>query len=269
MTTDKNAIVVKSNKLIEAGYKLDLVEQRIILAAIVEARESNKALGDGFITLNAKSFSVMFNMDEHSVYNQLKVSLDTLFNRFVVIRDIHPESGHERVNKIRWISSASYIDGSGSIQFQFSPSMIPYISRLESEFTKYRLEKIGKMTSAHAIRLYELLIQYVSYGSREIEINWLRKILLLENEYSAIKDFKKRVLDVAVTQINSYSDIIVNYDQKKIGKTISHFIFDIKLKNDEKQIIKKNEKIITREYIEKNAYPGESYDDAYERLSKK
>ena len=33
-------IVVKANILIEASYKLDLVEMRLILLAIIEARES-------------------------------------------------------------------------------------------------------------------------------------------------------------------------------------------------------------------------------------
>src|SRR5712692_5137130 len=98
MTTEKQVIVVKSNKLIEASYRLDLIEQRIILAAIVRARETQTGLGDGFITLEARRFGKIFGMEEGSVYGQLKDAMDTLFNRFIVVRDIHPESGHERVS---------------------------------------------------------------------------------------------------------------------------------------------------------------------------
>lgn len=156
MPTSKQTIIVKSNKLVEASYRLDLIEQRIILSAIVEARETQKGLTDGFVTLEAKRFAQTFGMDENSVYGQLKDAMKTLFNRFIVARDIHPESGKQRVSMIRWISSASYIDGAGAFQLRFATDMLPYITRLETEFTSYRLEKIGRMSSANAVRLYEL-----------------------------------------------------------------------------------------------------------------
>jgi plasmid replication initiation protein len=198
----KNTIVVKSNKLIEASYRLDLVEQRIILAAIVEARETQKGLGEGFITLEAKRFAQTFGMEGGGVYGQLKEAMSTLFNRFIVVRDIHPESGKERVTQMRWISSASYIDGAGAIQIRFAPDMVPYISRLETEFTSYRLEKIGHMTSAHAVRLYELVVQYLNIGKREFEVTWLKNALGIPGEYKAIKDFKKWVVDVVLSRIS-------------------------------------------------------------------
>ena len=37
-------LVVKDNALINASYNLDLVEQRLILLAIVEARESGRGI---------------------------------------------------------------------------------------------------------------------------------------------------------------------------------------------------------------------------------
>jgi len=261
---EKGAVVVKANKLMEASYRLDLIEQRIILASIVAARESQKGLGDDFVTIEAKIFAEMFNMDEHSVYNQLKDALNTLFNRFIIIRDIHPESGHERVSKIRWISNASYINGVGTVQIRFSQDIVPYITRLESEFTIYRIEKIRGMSSVYAVRLYELLLQYLSSGKREIEITWLKEILQLTGEYQRIDNFKRNVIDLAVQQINKHSDIKVSYVQKKTGRLITHFIFDIKSKENQKP---KNI-TINKEYINKHANPGESYDQAYQRLSK-
>ena len=38
-------LVVKDNALMNASYNLDLVEQRLILLAIIEARESGKGIG--------------------------------------------------------------------------------------------------------------------------------------------------------------------------------------------------------------------------------
>lgn len=170
----------------------------------------------------------MFGMDEANTYGQLHDGMDSLYNRSITVRDIHPESGCERVNKIRWLSKASYISGAGLLQLQFGQDMIPYIERLETQFTSYRLEKIGRMTSAHAVRLYELLVQYLSIGQRGIEIAWLKETLALADEYPRIDNFKKRVIDVAVKQINEHSDIRVSYTQRKTGRVVTHLIFDIK-----------------------------------------
>lgn len=61
---DKQELVYKSNRLVEASYRLDLIEQRIILAAIAAARESQKGLGAGYVTLHSKKFSELFGMEE-------------------------------------------------------------------------------------------------------------------------------------------------------------------------------------------------------------
>ena len=116
------------------------------------------------------------------------------------------------------------------IQLRFATDMIPYITRLEVEFTRYKLGQVVNMTSLHAIRLYELLIQWGSVGKREIEIKWLKEKLMLEGQYPAIKDFKKWVVDVSINQINEHSDLTAEYTQRKTGRNVTHltFTFDYK-----------------------------------------
>jgi plasmid replication initiation protein len=273
---NKNGLVVKSNRLVEASYRLDLIEQRIILASIVMARESQMGLGDGFVTLEAKWFAQMFGMEEGSVYGQLKAAVDKLFNRFIVVRDIYPESGKERFSKVRWISRASYIDGAGKIQIRFAQDMVPYITRLEAEFTRYKLEKVARMSSAYAIRLYELLMQWGSIGQREIELEWLKKALMVDKDYPRLFDFKKWVIDVALSQINEYSDLNASYSQRKTGRNVTHLIFTFSPKEEPKPKKARTRKAKTRkpaqppagsrEYIEKHALPGESWEQAARRL---
>ena len=266
MSSLKQTIVVKSNKLIEASYRLDLIEQRIILYAIVEARETQKGLTEDFVTIEAKRFAQAFNMDESNVYGQLKEAMKTLFNRFIVSHDIHPESGKERTSMIRWISTASYIDGAGAVQLRFATDMLPYITRLETEFTSYRLEKIGRMTSVHAVRMYELLVQYLGIGKREIEIVWLKETLGIADEYPRMDNFKRRVLEPALAQINEHSDIRVSYTQRKTGRTVSHLIFAIKPEPKSDQAKRKSTKPTALE-MSNFAHLGESEKDALARYA--
>jgi len=231
MVNQKNELVVKDNRLVEASYHLTLVEQNIILCAITEARRTQKGLNsEDFVTITAKDYANLFGADEKSVYAQLKTAIDTLFSRHVVIRDTPSEGGRDRVTKIRWISAASYIDGNGTIQLQFAGVIVPYITRLEAQFTRYRLGQVSNMTSAHAIRMYELLIQWGSIGKREIGIEWLKETLMIDGRYSSMKDFKKRVVDLSMNQINAHSDLNVEYIQRKTGRNVTHltFTFDYK-----------------------------------------
>jgi len=135
---------------------------------------------------------------------------------------------------------------------------------LESEFTAYRLEKIGKLSSVHAVRLYELLVQYLSLGQRELEISWLKEILTLTTEYPRLDNLKRWVIDVAVAQINAHTDITTRYTQRKTGRNVTHLNFKIDAKEAVPKTVKKPS--LTRAYVEKHALPGESWEVARERL---
>ncbi len=56
-----------------------------------------------------------------------------------------------------------------------------------------------------------------------------------------MKDFKLFVIDVAVKQINEFSDLNVSYDQKKKGRNINSLIFTIRQK--EKVVTQKAKKL--------------------------
>jgi len=258
--SDEN-VVAKSNRLVEASYRLTLVEQQMILFAICRAREEQKGLSaDDWLTIDSKAFAAAFNTDPKNAYRQLNEAAATLYDRSITMYD---NIGDPRRIETRWISAKARIDARGQVQIIFAPVVIPYLTRLEVEFTSYRLEKIGKLTSAYAVRLYELLLQYSSLKSREFNILELRKALGISDlEYRALDNLKRRVLDVAVTQINEHTDMATSYTQQRTGRTITHLTFSIK----QKAITKPKKLKIDRAYVEQHALPGESYEQAFERL---
>lgn len=230
----KNELVVKSNRLIEASYRLTLNEQRIILYAICRCREEQKGLlPDQPIVITADAFANQFpSARKGHVYQQLKEAMDALYDRSVTLYETDEDTGHEQVSKTRWISKASYVDGAGRVKVVFTADVIKYITRLEAEFTSYQLEKVGNMTSAYAVRIYELLIQYQELGSRTLSLTALREALGIEaGEYKLTSNFTRKVIDISVEQINIHSDLVVKYEPKKTGRAITHFVFKIKLKD--------------------------------------
>jgi plasmid replication initiation protein len=269
MGAKKCELVVKSNRLVEASYRLTLVEQQIILYSICRSREEQKGLSpDTPVIIDVASFAKLFHIDEKNAYHQLKEAMAVLFERKFNFTEIDEATGKPAKGISRWISEGSYIDGVGQIKVIFSPRVIPFITRLggeENPYTSYRLEKVGHMTSAHAVRLYELLSQYLTAGARTVEVVWLKETLQLDQDYPRLYDFKRWVIDVAVKQINEHSDLRVSYTQRKTGRTVTHLIFDIKSKPEAKPKAKRP--VIDDAYLAKYAKPGESRDEAYRRLA--
>lgn len=268
-----NLTVYKANPVIEAGYKLSLNEQRVILACIAQVNSADKLLVTDKFELSAKDFAQVFSVSEDAAYIALVDVAENLFNRYVTIDNPFPKDSSVTQLKTRWISSIRYKARSGKIILCFAQDMLSYLSGLKGSFTLYELKHIGNMTSIYSIRLYELLMQWKTTGKREIEIAWLRKRFEIENLYSDMCDFKKRVIDPAVNDINTHSNYQVSWTQRKTGRNVTHltFTFAEKQPPKPKAAAKIKEKMIDgikESDIQKLAKAGESWEAAAARIKK-
>ena len=228
-------LVVKDNSLIDASFNLSLVEQRLMLMAIVEAREVDKLTPDTPIEVKATAYRDQYKTDKSEAYKQLSDATKQLFNRQFSYTDQY--KGEDCITVARWVNRASYLNDNGTVVLYMSSEVISMISRLEANFTQYLLEQVSEFKSKYSIRLYELLIKYRDIGtSKKFEIAELRSKLGLEdNEYSTMSNFKSRVLDVAIKEIGDKTDIQIKYEQFKEGRTISHILFKFIKKKETKQ----------------------------------
>lgn len=228
---NNNLTVYKANKIIEAGFKLSLNEQRVILACIAQVHSGDSLLTTDEFELKASHFSQMFSVTESRAYHALIEVSETLFNRYVIVDNPYPEKPRIKSLKMRWISSIKHMPDEGKIILNFSQDMLPYLSELKGRFTRYELKHIGKMNCIYAIRLYELLIQWQNRGSRTVDIEWLKKQFEIESLYQDVCDLKKRVLVPAVQDINENSNLHVSWEQIKTGRKITHFTFKFREKS--------------------------------------
>lgn len=229
----KTELIVKDNALINASYNLDLVEQRLILLAIVEARESGKGINaNDPLTVHAESYINQFGVHRNTAYQALKDACDDLFARQFSYQSLS-EKGNVINHKSRWVSEVAYIDNEAVVRLIFAPAIVPLITRLEEQFTKYEIQQISNLTSVYAVRLYEILIAWRSTGKTPLITlyDFRQKIGVLETEYKRMYDFKKYVLDIALKQVNEHTDITVKVEQHKTGRSITGFSFSFKQKN--------------------------------------
>lgn len=257
--------VVKSNKVVEASYMLSLVEQRVLLACIAQIDSTAVLTEEYRFEITASGVADLAGLENISnTYRDLKKASEKLYERSVVIDDPDPDNPKITQRKTRWISSIDYVPGEGKVVLSFSIGIIPYLSQLSREFTKYKLKHVARFESVYSIRLYELLVQWSSAGEREIEVEWFKRQFQVGDKYNRVADLKKRVIDPAIQEINDHSNFWVKYGQRKSGRTITHFQFQFGLK-DQPQTLKRKQ--ITDETINREARPGETKAAVIARLT--
>jgi len=235
-------LIVKDNALMNASYNLALVEQRLILLAIIEARESGRGINaNDPLTVHAESYINQFKVEKHTAYQALKDACKDLFARQFSYQQ-RSAKGNTTNMTSRWISQIGYTENEATVQLVFAPAVVPLITRLEEQFTKYDIEQISSLSSAYAVRLYELLICWRSTGKTPvIELAEFRKrIGVLDTEYTRTDNLKMRVIELALKQINDYTDITASYEQHKKGRVITGFSFKFKQKKKTEPKTQKN-----------------------------
>ena len=233
----KNSLVVKDNALINASYNLELTEQRLIMLAIINARESGQGItADSKLEIHASDYAKLFNVSADASYKALREAVNNLFNRQFSYTAEYKKTGKVGIVRSRWVSRIFYVDDLALLEITFAPDVVPLITRLEEHFTKYEAKQDAHLTSKYATRLYELLIAWREVGKvPQLELSEFRNRLgLVDSEYTAMSDFKKRVLEPSIKQINEHTDITVTYEQHKKGRIISGFSFKFKQKQQPK-----------------------------------
>ena len=102
-----------------ASYNLDLVEQRLILLAIIEARESGKGINaNDPLTVHAESYINQFGVHRVTAYQALKDACEDFLPVNSVIKEINERGNTENVRS-RWVSEIRYVDAEATVKLVF------------------------------------------------------------------------------------------------------------------------------------------------------
>ena len=243
----KNSLVVQSNELIEASYRLSLVEAKVILKIASMIKREDKVFDDYHIP--AKTLMKEINLGERN-YAELKKATEGLVSKTATLQESDGDL------QISFLASAKhYTKGvkKGMIRFRLDPGLKPYLLQLKKKFTAFRLENTLNLRSIYAIRVYELLKQYETIKKRSIRLQDFREILgLKDTEYKLYGHFKTRIILPAQRELKKKTDISFEFEEIKEGRSVSEILFHIYPNKEQEKpldlfedvLVKKMEKVV-------------------------
>lgn len=216
------------NALTTARYEYTEMQSNIFLVLL------SKLTKDGLAAVYQLTVPEMEEMTgkKHN-YKQLREATKAMMGRVHEMETVH--NNREVFRQLVLFKRTDYILGTGIIEMEFNEYASPYLFDLKNNFTSFQLRAALSLTSKHAKRIYQICSQWKDKGeTKKTTLLDLKKTLGLatdKEEYPDLAMFKKKVLDVAVKQINEKTDLRIDYQLEKVGRAFKTIVFTVKPKD--------------------------------------
>lgn len=224
----KIVLIKKSNNLIESRYKFDIWETRVFLSILGKIQRDDNDFKP--YRISYREIIEMWNLPKTHSYKYLREAAKKLMEQTVSVG--YEDNGQKRekiYHLIRHVDISSEdkpIESQEYILAEIEPVMKPFLLQLQKNFTAYDLRYITKL-GVYSMRIYELLKQYQSIGSRKMNIDNIKEMFEITDMYPLFGNFYQKVIKPSVEEINEFSDIkITNVKKLKEGKKVTELLFE-------------------------------------------
>jgi plasmid replication initiation protein len=244
----ENKVARLENKFIfNAHYRLTANEQKIILflASNINVTEPDFQK----LTVPVVVLEKILNQDGKkwgSLYDRMQDFAGRIIGKHISFPTDFEIDGRKFPGYISWFQSIAPCrnnKGEVCLEFEFSNKLKPFLLQLK-EYVKLNRIEIAPMKSGFSIRIYSILKahrdkmrKHEKESSLTYEIDELKSVLGISGKYSAIDNFKRRVLNVAKKEINSNSSSIdIDIQGIRQNRKITQVKFIIKDRNSREEI---------------------------------
>lgn len=231
ISNQRNYLVVKGNDLIQkTRFELSLTEQKTIayICSLIKPTADNGSYQLDY-EFNIRDYCKICGLDYNSGknYSVIKATLQKLSDRSFWLQKGDWET------LCRWLVKVSTNKRSGVAKIKIDEDLVEYLFGLGQQFTQYELWNVLAMKSAFSVRLYELMKSYAFRKHITFDINELKRILMVDEikSYERFPDFRRKVIEIAIREINELTDLNVVFEPVFKGKRVEKIKFLINLKS--------------------------------------
>ena len=234
MCLNDSYYVVQHNNLITGKQSLSINAAKVLRTAIMQVVRDDEELKPYVITTG--ELADLLHITKDNIYRVMDDISDELMTSYAEARAEY--GSKKKYKKISWVSFCEY-DSDVGFAIKLNQDMKPYLLGFQNNYTEYTLDNILAMKSVYGIRIFELLQEKIKNGHKpipknglniELTVQYIRECCDCENKYERFSQFKLRVLDRAVEEINRVTTYKVSYDYVKKGKSVIALIFHINMK---------------------------------------
>jgi plasmid replication initiation protein len=235
-----NRQIIVSNQINEARFKMTRSEQRLFLycIGIIDNKEDRLNLT---FTLKIEEFKQFLELKRNDFHTEMRSITKQLAGRVLEIKH------GDRLRQIPVLSLVDY--NQGEVTIKVNSELAPFLIELKNNFTQFSLKEVLKFKSLFSMRIYQLLCQHAYKNEVIYSVEELRFILDIEpHKFTRYNDFKKDVLDRALSEINLNSTLKFTYKEIKTSRKITAIHFIIKKLETTKEVIKHPQITQSEEY---------------------
>lgn len=220
---DKGALK-KHAATIHCSNSLSLLQRKISNALLYHAYNEMLSKEEHDITVRELCRLIGYHGNNHAV---IKEALRELIATVIEWNVIDDKTGNENWTASSIIASVS-LEGP-LCYYAYSPRM-KQLLHSPSMFGKIDLVIQSRFRSSYGLALYENCIRYRGLPQTKwFEMSIFRKLMgVQEGMYDVFRDFKRRVLDKAIDEVNMYSDLIIAAEYVKEGRKVVRVRFTLK-----------------------------------------
>lgn len=207
--------IKKSNELSTAKLNegLTLNQMQLLAYAIYSTQQ------DGSTTFIKADFEKTFGLDEYRTEHAKKDS-QRILSIQVGFEDLENDT-FEYMNVFHKMKYEK-----GTFQFQWAPEITPHILDLKDKYVLTDLSITAHFKSSFSWTLYDYLRGLYGAWYMSLSKNAIMKLFGVEDKKSYQKNtskFKQAVLNVAIDEINEFTELDVKYEEIKKGRSIVGF----------------------------------------------
>ena len=238
--------VVEHNSLITSMAKMQKTALKMFELAVSCINTENPPK-DNIIYLSKKELFAFFDVSSASKHTRFKEAIELMQKQaFFQIKEVK-DKGYEMTSIVP-IPTVKWNSYNDNVMIQFNQFIMPYLIDLKAEFTQYKISELKELNSKYSIILYRWLSmnynqyehysvkggrraeQVENYRNPSISVKELREITDTVNEYPRFDNFERRVLKIALKEINAHTSFNVSYEKVKKGRSIDSIVFHIEKK---------------------------------------
>ena len=233
-----------------AQYSLTAKEQKVILY-LVSRLDPVKQLNlhEQVVPLRElKRMLIDTSKKNGSFYEEMQRFSDRIMEKRIEFQTNIEYEGRRLPGRVNWFQSITPVHndkGEVCLEFLFAEKLKPFLLELK-EYTQIDYLETLNLTSAFSIRMFQVfrahrhrMCRYEQYSKLQYTIEELKALLGVGDKYNDWRNFKRRVLDVMVEEINDHTSINVTFRDVRKGRKVVALDFSFSDSKDAKKAIEK------------------------------